>query len=237
MHYTHIPPTLLGVKKQLGNHNKCFTLNTTQKHKPTHAVVMRHRPVFEWLNSRRRWTTMATLRCECCHVASSLKLRADFRESWRAPGSSLVNWTCCCNENSTGFDLNKELWMVLTKLLRHCEVIKYLSLGIININYRKAGCMIVSYSFCVESCTIIKAGCKTAANTSEAFISCCKFGHTCCHHNFYNSKTNGSYNVNPITPRGHSFERKGIWNVSRPMFLKTALTLGTNGSTSRKVLR
>lgn len=51
--------------------------------------------------------------------------------------------------------------------------------------YLNVGKINSSYSFAVASWTIANAGCNTAASTSAAFISCCKNGHTCCHHNFY----------------------------------------------------
>lgn len=52
--------------------------------------------------------------------------------------------------------------------------------------YLNVGKIIVSYSFFVASATNDRAGCNTAANTSAVRISCCKYGHTCCHHSFYN---------------------------------------------------
>lgn len=54
--------------------------------------------------------------------------------------------------------------------------------------YRNVGKIIFSYSSCVDSETSDRAGWSTAAKTSAARISCCKHGHTCCHHIFWNNK-------------------------------------------------
>ena len=58
-------------------------------------------------------------------------------------------------------------------------------LNFITQSYLNVGRMTCSYSFVVDSWTIAKAGCKHAANTSAALISCCKQGQTCCHQSFY----------------------------------------------------
>ena len=58
-------------------------------------------------------------------------------------------------------------------------------LNFMSYSYLNVGRINFSYSFVVASWTIAKAGCKQAASTSAALISCCKQGQTCCHQSFY----------------------------------------------------
>lgn len=81
--------------------------------------------------------------------------------------------------------------------------------------YLNVGKINSSYSFAVASCTMAKAGCKTAASTSAAFISCCKNGHTCCHQSFcIDIHTESCYGIN-ITIYIVMYS-PSVWKVMHP---------------------
>lgn len=137
------------------------------------------------------------------------------------------------------------------------EVIKNVKLNEMTFTNRNVGKIIVSYSFVVASATNDNAGCRTAAKTSAVRISCCRQGHTCCHHIFYYEKRQRKRKKQ--NKKKLKFTDCFIFTSTHFSFIDICLyvylnvrvyvyqcvcyiyilyfTLGINGNTSRNVLR